>query len=242
MRAKPIFYLNGNERNFRDHYTISLRTGEPMPKKWQRNIELTPEEKARWDDSLKLDEEYRIAEAQGFPNGIPGGKMRGNILYSITQREEADGRNMQEDSFLRRPFIPQKTEIQNNNSIASSNTLAYGQSNAQPSFTFNRKLNTESPYIGQNNLLQMNTGIKKEPAFDVEQAIRKIASRLEERTDDSGEQDKMSLPTKLELYELLSPYGTTYKEIKEAYPQTVHDEEQFDESGMTYEEMTNIGK
>ena len=36
----------------------------------------------------------------------------------------------------------------------------------------------------------------------------------------------MSLPTKLELYELLSPYGTTYKEIKEAYPQTVHDEEQ----------------
>ena len=71
----------------------------------------------------------------------------------------------------------------------------------------------------------MNTGIKKEPAFDVKQAIRKIASRLEERTDDSGEQDKMSLPTKLELYELLSPYGTTYIEIKEAYPQSIQNEE-----------------
>lgn len=71
----------------------------------------------------------------------------------------------------------------------------------------------------------MNTGIKKEPAFDVEQAIRKIASRLEERTDDREGQDEISLPTKLDLYELLSPYTATYKEIKEAYPQTVHDEE-----------------
>ena len=90
--------------------------------------------------------------------------------------------------------------------------------------------------------MPMNTGIKKEPAFDVKQAIRKIANRLEARTADSGEQDKVSLPTKLELYELLSPYTATYKEIKEAYPQTVQNEEQFDESGMTYEEMTNIGK
>ena len=71
----------------------------------------------------------------------------------------------------------------------------------------------------------MNTGIKKEPAFDVKQAIRKIANRLEARTADSGEQDKMSLPTKLELYELLSPYTATYKEIKEAYPQTIQNEE-----------------
>ena len=37
----------------------------------------------------------------------------------------------------------------------------------------------------------MNTGIKKEPAFDVKQAIRKIASRLEARADDSEGQDKM---------------------------------------------------
>ena len=35
----------------------------------------------------------------------------------------------------------------------------------------------------------------------------------------------MSLPTKLELYELLSPYTATYKEIKEAYPQTIQNEE-----------------
>ena len=62
MKGKPILCLNGNERSFRDHYTISLMTGEPMPKKWQRYIELTPEEKARWDAELKLDEEYRIAE------------------------------------------------------------------------------------------------------------------------------------------------------------------------------------
>lgn len=71
----------------------------------------------------------------------------------------------------------------------------------------------------------MNTGIKKEPAFDVKQAIRKIASRLEERSDDREGQDEISLPTKLDLYELLSPYTATYKEIKEAYLQTVHDEE-----------------
>ena len=178
MKAKPIFYQNGNDRRFEDQHTISVMTGEPMPRKWQDFFELTPEEKARWDAELKLDEEYRIAETQGFPNGIPGGRTRGDILHYFTQQEEAREKRMQEDSFLRRPFIPQKTEIQNNNSIASSNTLAYEQSNAQPSFTFNRKLNTESPYIGQNNLLQMNTGIKKDPDIDLDRAIHRAGDLL----------------------------------------------------------------
>ena len=89
MKAKPIFYLNGNNRRFEDQHTISVMTGEPMPRKWQEFFELTPEEKARWDASLKLDEEYRIAEAQGFPNGIPGGKTRGDMLHYLTQQEEA---------------------------------------------------------------------------------------------------------------------------------------------------------
>lgn len=100
------------------------------------------------------------------------------------------------------------------------------RSNAQPSFMLNRKLNTESPYIEQNNLLQMNADIKKEPAFDVKQAIRKLAERLRAMSESAEEQTETKLPTKLELYELLSPYGTTYKEIKNAYPQTAHDEEQ----------------
>lgn len=178
MKAKPIFYLNGNERNFRDHYSISLRTGEPMPRKWQDFFELTPEEKARWDAELKLDEEYRIAETQGFPNGIPGGRPRGNILYSITQREEADSRNMQEDSFLRRSFIPNKTEKQRQNSIMPNDTLIYGQSNARPSFTFDRKLTAESPYAGQNNLSQRNTGIKKDPDIDLDRAIHRAGDLL----------------------------------------------------------------
>ena len=148
MKAKKEFYLDGNNRRFNDQYTISLMTGEPMPRKWQDFFDLTPEEKARWDASLKLDEEYRIAEAQGFPNGIPGGKTRGDMLYYFTQQEEAHKRNMQEGSFLGRFFIPRKTEIQSGDDIIPNNALIYGQSNAQLSFTFNRKLNTESPYIG----------------------------------------------------------------------------------------------
>ena len=64
-----------------------------------------------------------------------------------------------------------------------NDTLIYGQSNARPSFTFDRKLTAESPYARQNNLSQRNTGIKKEPAFDVKQTIRKIADRLEARWD-----------------------------------------------------------
>ena len=137
MEAKKEFYHFGNDRKFNDHYTISLMTGEPMPRKWQAFFDMTPEEKARWDASLKLDEEYRIAEAQGFPNGIPGGRTRGDMLYYLTQQEEARERNMQEDSFLRRSFIPNKTEIQNNNNAISRNSPIYGQINTQPSFTFN---------------------------------------------------------------------------------------------------------
>lgn len=158
MKVKPIFYLNGNERNFRDHYSISLRTGEPMPKKWQRYIELTPEEKARWDAELKLDEEYRIAEAQGFPNGIPGGKMRGNILYTITQREDGEKRKLQEENQQGRFFSPQKTEIQNNNGLVAGNI----------------------PNYKQNNLLKWKTEIKKESDDDLARAIHRAGNTLKE--------------------------------------------------------------
>lgn len=159
MKAKREFYMNGNDRKFADDYTISIMTGEPMPKKWQGFIELTPVEKARWDASLKLDEEYRIAEAQGFPNGIPGGRTRGDILYYLTQQEEAHNRSLQEGSFFSHSFIPQKTEIQIDGVNTPNNTPAYRQ----------------------NSFLQTNASIKKEPAFDVDQAIRKIASWLEAR-------------------------------------------------------------
>ena len=71
-------------------------TGEPLPKTWQEFFELTPEQKAQWDAELKLDAEYRIAEAQGFPNGIPGGKERGSIFYFLAQREKEYKRECEE--------------------------------------------------------------------------------------------------------------------------------------------------
>ena len=194
MKAKPIFYLNGNNRRFEDQHTISVMTGEPMPRKWQEFFELTPEEKARWDASLKLDEEYRIAEAQGFPNGIPGGRTRGDMLHYLTQQEEAHKRSMQERNFFDRSCISDKTEIQRSNNIMPSDTLTYGQSNTQPSFAFNQKSNTESPYARENNLSQMNIGIKKEPDFDVKQAIRKLADRLRAMGESAEEQSETNLP------------------------------------------------
>ncbi|MBO5244582.1 MAG: hypothetical protein J6B02_00635, partial [Selenomonadales bacterium] len=52
--------------------------------------------KAQWDADLGLDAEYRIAEAQGFPNGIPGGKERGGIFYFLAQRKKEYKRECEE--------------------------------------------------------------------------------------------------------------------------------------------------
>ena len=96
LKPKPIFYCNGNAQKFDDDCLIANMTKEPLPKKWQEFFELTPEQKALWDAELRVDAAYRIAEAQGFPNGIPGGTTRGNIFYFQTQREEEYKRECRE--------------------------------------------------------------------------------------------------------------------------------------------------
>lgn len=85
-KPKPIFYCYGNAQRFADDSLTAKMTGEPLPKTWQEFLELTPEQKAQWDAELKLDAEYRIAEAQGFPNGIPGEKNE--VVYSIFLHKE----------------------------------------------------------------------------------------------------------------------------------------------------------
>ena len=95
-KPKPIFYCYGNAQRFADDSLTAKMTGEPLPKTWQEFFELTPEQKAQWDAELKLDAEYRIAEAQGFPNGIPGGKERGSIFYFLAQREKEYKRECEE--------------------------------------------------------------------------------------------------------------------------------------------------
>ena len=96
LKPKPIFYSEGNAQKFADSCLIAEMTGEPLPRTWQDFFELIPEQKAQWDDELRLDAEYRIAEAQGFPNGIPGGRMRGNIFYSLEQRAKEYKRECEE--------------------------------------------------------------------------------------------------------------------------------------------------
>ena len=96
LKPKPIFYCYGNDRRFADDCLIAKMTGEPLPKKWQEFFELPPEQKAQWDADLRLDAEYRIAEAQGFPNGIPGGKERGNVFYFLAQRAKEYKRECEE--------------------------------------------------------------------------------------------------------------------------------------------------
>lgn len=252
MKAKREFYMHGNDRQFADEHLISTMTGEPMPRKWQRFIELTPEEKARWDASLRLDAEYRRAEAQGFPNGIPGGKTRGNALYTLTQMEEEHERALQKKRMeeareqYEQSFIPYKTEIRNDDG------RIYGNINLADQLW-------QNPYDTQKN--DFTTGIsaflapqtEKEPAFDVNQAIQNLADNLRERWDadtaqptantsvqfneDSSSVDTMNNNvvtdlkqildhnsnkplSRLELYEILSKYGITYKDIKTAYPDT----------------------
>lgn len=96
FKPKPIFYCYGNAQKFADDCLIAKMTDEPLPQKWQDFFELTPEQKAQWDAELRLDAEYRIAEAQGFPNGIPDGKERGNIFFFLAQRAKEYKRECEE--------------------------------------------------------------------------------------------------------------------------------------------------
>ena len=60
----------------------------------------------------------------------------------------------------------------------------------------------------------MNRGIKKEPAFDVKQAIQKIASQLEARFDDGEEQAKTGLPVMNEQDDGMIPRTRFIGEVK----------------------------
>ena len=109
LKPKPIFYCNGNAQKFDDDCFVAKMTKEPLPKKW--------------DADLRLDAEYRIAEAQGFPNGIPGGTTRGNVFYFQTQREEEykrECREVQEEyarNYAKHFSLRQKTDILGKNKL-----------------------------------------------------------------------------------------------------------------------------